>query len=116
MTSGSTKGLLGALGLAVAMTAAGIAHADHHESRRGAHGRDGGVHQDAIMEALKRKEIRPLAEVTAAAEKAMPGQIVGMKVKRLDKRLVYEFKIITEKGRVREVYIDAQSLDVLKIE
>lgn len=75
-----------------------------------------GVHQDEVLQALKRNEIRPLAEIVAAAEKVMPGPVIGVKVKRESGRLVYELKIIAPEGRIREVYVDAATLDIVKIE
>jgi uncharacterized membrane protein YkoI len=74
------------------------------------------VHQDEVRDALKRKQIRPLPEVLAVAERVMPGQMIGVKVLRLDGTLVYEFKIINERGRLREVYVDAATLELVKVE
>jgi uncharacterized membrane protein YkoI len=74
------------------------------------------VHQDEVRDALKLKQIRPLPEVLAVAERVMPGQMIGVKVLRLDGTLVYEFKIINERGRLREVYVDAATLEVVKVE
>ena len=64
-----------------------------------------------------RGEIRPLAEVLAAAERvsAWPSDLAS-KVKRKRGRIVYELKIIAERGRVRELYIDAATLEVFKAE
>jgi uncharacterized membrane protein YkoI len=72
--------------------------------------------QDQILEAVRRGEIRPLLEIQAAAEKAVSGQIVGVEIERRKGRFVYEFKIIAAGGRVREVYVDAATLDIVKIE
>lgn len=85
---------------------------DKHERRRG----ETDVHQDQVLEALQRGEIRPLAEILAAAEKVMPGQVLSVKVKRKEGRFVYELKILAGRGRLREVYVDAASLDIIKVE
>jgi uncharacterized membrane protein YkoI len=85
---------------------------DKNERRR----KEPDVHQDQVLEALQRGEIRPLAEVLAAAEKVMPGQVLGVKVKRKEGRLVYELKILAGRGRLREVYVDATNLDIIKVE
>jgi uncharacterized membrane protein YkoI len=71
---------------------------------------------DQVLDALKRDEIRPFTDIQAAAQTAMPGQVVGVEVKRRAGRLVYEFKIISAQGRLREVYVDAGSLDIVKVE
>jgi uncharacterized membrane protein YkoI len=78
--------------------------------------RRGATQQDQVLEAVKRGEIRPFAEIQAAAEMVMPGQVVGVEIERRKGRLVYEFKIIAAGGRVREVYVDAATLDIVKIE
>lgn len=72
--------------------------------------------QDEILAAVKRGEIRPLSEAQAVAEAAVPGAVVGVDVERRKGRLVYEFKIIIASGRVREIYIDATTLAVVKVE
>ena len=59
-----------------------------------------GTDQDQVLDAVKRGEIRPLAEIQAVAEKAMPGQFIGVEIKRRKGRLVYEFKIIATGGRL----------------
>jgi uncharacterized membrane protein YkoI len=72
--------------------------------------------QDQVLEAVKRGEIRSLPEAQAAAEAAIPGQVVAVEIERRKGRLVYEFKIVAVGGRVREVYVDAASLSIVKIE
>jgi uncharacterized membrane protein YkoI len=39
-----------------------------------------------------------------------------VKVKRLNGQRVYELKIIAAQGRVREIYVDAASLAIVKVE
>jgi uncharacterized membrane protein YkoI len=89
---------------------------DKEHKRRRPKSNEGDIDQDEILEALKRQEIRPLPEILAAAEAVMPGQVVGVKVKRLSEKRVYELKIIGPQGRVREIYVDAASLAIVKIE
>jgi uncharacterized membrane protein YkoI len=89
---------------------------DKDHRRRRPKASEDNIDQDEILEALKRQEIRPLPEVLAAAEAVMPGQVVGVKVKRLNGQRVYELKIIAAQGRVREIYVDAASLAIVKVE
>jgi uncharacterized membrane protein YkoI len=95
----------------------GTAVSDDKKKR---HHRDGKgeveVHQDEVRDALKSKLIRPLPDVMAVAEREMPGQMIAVRVLRLDGTLVYEFKIINEHGRLREVYVDAATLELVKVE
>jgi uncharacterized membrane protein YkoI len=72
--------------------------------------------QDQVLDAVKRGEIRSFPEIQAAAENVMTGQVVGVEVKRRKGRLVYEFKIIGAAGRLREVYVDAATLDIVRVE
>lgn len=89
---------------------------DDGEKSRGEKRSNSAASHDQALEALRRNEIKPLAEIQAAAERAMPGQVVGVEIKRKGGRLIYEFKIIAAKGRVREVYVDATTLAIIKIE
>jgi uncharacterized membrane protein YkoI len=108
------------LGLAVLVAVSGnVASAigdDRGSKRRYERNNEVEINQDDVRAALQRGEIRPLSEIMSVAEKVMPGQIVGVKVKRLGATLVYEFKIIASGGRLREIYIDAANLDVVKVE
>lgn len=74
------------------------------------------LNQDQVLEAVKNGQIRPLADVLAAAAVAVPGRVIRVDIERKHGRTVYEVKIIGNHGRVREVYIDAASLEVLKVE
>lgn len=98
---------------ATAVALGACAHAASADDKRQHHGR---VSHDEVMAALQRNEIRPLPEILAAAAKAVPGPVVKLEVKRKEGRLLYEVKIIGEQGRVREVYVDASSLEIVKIE
>jgi uncharacterized membrane protein YkoI len=88
---------------------------DKEHKRRRPKSNESDIDQDEILDALKRREIR-LPEILAAAEAVMPGQVVGVKVKRLNGQRVYELKIIAAQGRVREIYVDAASLAIVKVE
>lgn len=72
--------------------------------------------QDQVLAAVQRGEMKPLAAVLEVVAKAVPGPVIEVEVERKHGRLVYELKIITERGRVREVYVDASTLEILKIE
>jgi uncharacterized membrane protein YkoI len=77
---------------------------------------DAELDQDGALDRLKRSEFKPLSAVIEAARTAVPGEVVRTKVKRWKNRIAYEFKIITPQGRLREVYIDPASLEILEIE
>lgn len=68
---------------------------------------------DRARAALERGEVRPLAEVLAAVEAAVPGDIIEVELEREHGRLVYEIKLIEPDGHVREVYVDAATAALL---
>ncbi len=100
--------------MAVVAASPAVADDDHKERRN--RERDREINQDAVRDAVQRGEIRPLTDVLKAGEAAMPGQVLGVKLKKLNGRLVYELKILTGQGRVREVYVDGASLEIIKVE
>jgi uncharacterized membrane protein YkoI len=73
-----------------------------------------------VREALRRGEILPLVKILAIASEQVPGDVIEVELEdELDDKaraLVYEIKILTSTGRVREVKIDARSGKVLSIE
>lgn len=105
------------LALGAALVGPAAADDDHHDDdHRGERERDGEVHHDRVRDALAKGSIKPLPDVLKAGEAAMPGQVVGVKLERKKGRLVYELKILASQGRLREVYIDAASLEIIRIE
>lgn len=72
---------------------------------------------DVIRDALRRGEVLSLARILAIAEQHVPGEVIEVELE--DGRraaLIYEIKILTPTGRVREIEIDARTGKVLKIE
>jgi uncharacterized membrane protein YkoI len=68
---------------------------------------------DRARAALERGEVRPLAEILAAAAAEVPGEVVELELEREHGRWVYELKVIAPDGRVLEVMVDAASARVL---
>ena len=99
----------------VALFAAAPAFADDKTKHRDKN-YETDVDHDEALALLKRSENKPLIDIRAAAVNAVPGDIVRVRVKRRFDRIVYEFKIITQAGRLREVYVDPTTLEVLKVE
>jgi uncharacterized membrane protein YkoI len=79
--------------------------------RRG-HGHD----HDRARRLLERGDIRPLSEILARVEGDLPGRIIATEFEREDGIYVYEFKVVDPAGRVREVYVDAATGTLLKVE
>ena len=71
---------------------------------------------NAVREALQRGEVLPLEKILAIAQQQVPGDVIEVELEDEKKLLVYEIKILTGTGRVREVKIDARNGKVIKIE
>jgi uncharacterized membrane protein YkoI len=71
---------------------------------------------DRAMEALQQGRVRPLAEILAEVEQDLGGQVVGVEFDDEEGVYVYEFRVVTDAGRLREVYVDASSGRILKFE
>lgn len=70
----------------------------------------------AVREALQRGEVLPLVKILAIATEQVAGDVIEVELEDEKKALVYEIKILTGTGRVREVKIDARTGKVLSIE
>jgi len=72
--------------------------------------------------ALRRGEVRPIAEILASVATQVPGDVVEVEFERKRKRghgpprWLYELKIIATDGRLLEVEVDAASGRILKVE
>ena len=65
---------------------------------------------------LQRGEVLPLARILAIAQEKVPGDVIEVELESKRGALVYEIKVLTQSGRVREIKIDARNGTVLKIE
>lgn len=70
---------------------------------------------DAVRAAVERGEIRPLAEILAIVRSKVPGEVAKVEIERENGRWIYEFRIVGERGRLFEVYIDARSGSIERI-
>lgn len=91
--------------LALAMLAAGHgiqawADDDHERARR----------------AVEAGRALPLAEILQRLDGRLGGDIIEVEFEREDGHYVYEFKVITPSGRLREISVDALSAEILEIE
>jgi uncharacterized membrane protein YkoI len=97
------RGMLGAL---LTLTAAAHAAAGDADDRE----------QDAARAALQRGQALPLVRILAIVAQQVPGDVIEVELDDEDNTLVYEIKVLTANGRVREVEIDARTGKVLAIE
>lgn len=98
------------LGLALAGAGAGLAQADDHDDDE----HEGRDHERA-RRALEEGRARPLAEILAGVRGRLGGEVIGVELESRKGRYIYEFKVISPHGRLREVYVDALTAEILKI-
>jgi hypothetical protein len=80
-------------------------------------GRGGHGDHDDAMRYLDEGRSLPLEKIIRIATKAVGGgEVIEIEFKVREGRPVCEVKIIDRSGRLREVYVDAQTGKVLKIE
>lgn len=91
-----------AAALLAAMPAAVARDHDEHE-------------RDAIHRAVEAGEIKSLAEILAAVRGKLPGEVAGVEIEREDGRWRYELRVVDDKGRLYEVYIDARSGEIEQV-
>ena len=67
---------------------------------------------DVARHAVERGEIKPLAEILQMVRDKLPGEIAGVKIERKGGRLVYELRIVSGRGRLLEVHVDAATGEI----
>jgi uncharacterized membrane protein YkoI len=97
---------LGALALVLA--GAGSAYSDDRN--------DGQHDHDRARRALEEGRAPPLAEILARVRSQLDGEVAGVEFERKRGRYVYEFKVVTSTGKLREVYVDAMTAEIVKSE
>jgi uncharacterized membrane protein YkoI len=71
---------------------------------------------DRAMEALRQGRVRPLAEILADVGQDLGGNVVGVEFDDEEGLYIYEFRVITDAGRLKKVYVDATSGRILDFE
>jgi uncharacterized membrane protein YkoI len=71
---------------------------------------------DLARDALGRGAALPLTTILTIAGRYQPGDIIEVELDEDDGHLVYELKVLTRSGQVREVHLDARNGALLKIE
>lgn len=71
---------------------------------------------DAVRQAVERGEIRSLADILTAIRDRLPGEVAGVEIEQKNGRWLYEFRVVDSKGRLFEVYVDARTADIQRIE
>lgn len=64
---------------------------------------------ETIRRWVEAGRILPLEEILARHRERIAGRLLDLEVEREHGRIVYELEVVDDAGRVREIYIDAQS-------
>ena len=72
--------------------------------------------QERARRALREGRIRPLAEILAMVQPRLGGRVIEVELGEEDGRFVYGFKVMTPRGRVREVEVDAATGEILEVD
>ncbi len=70
---------------------------------------------EAARRALERGEVLPLTEIIALVGRDLQGHVIEVEFETKDKRHIYEFKLLTDDGKVVEVYVDAATGEIVKV-
>lgn len=70
---------------------------------------------DAVRRAVEAGEIKSLADILASVRGKLPGEIAGVEIEREHGRWLYEFRLVDDKGRLYEAYVDARSGEIERI-
>lgn len=92
---------------------AAAARADDDDRRRSDNNDDD---HDRAREALQQGRVRPLAEILAEVDQDLGGHVVGVEFDDEDGTYVYAFRVVTDAGQLKEVYVDATSGRILDLE
>jgi uncharacterized membrane protein YkoI len=71
---------------------------------------------DRARRAVDLGETLPIVVLLERLKARVTGEVVGVEFEREDGQWIYEFKVIDRRGRLLEVYVDAQTGEVLSME
>lgn len=92
--------------LALLLAGGAVARSDDREEG------DDEDHEEA-RRAVEGGQVKPLADILAEVSGRLDGDVVGVEFERKGGRYIYEFKVITAAGSLREVFVDAASAEIL---
>jgi uncharacterized membrane protein YkoI len=69
--------------------------------------------QDEARDALRKGRIMPLTAILEIVTKREPGTVMEVELETKDDKLTYRIEVLNDKGRRREIRLDARSGDVL---
>lgn len=78
---------------------------------------DDDLDHELARQALSEGRIRPLTEILETLKTEFPGQILGVELESKGvNSFIYEFKVLTPDGKLKEVKVDAATSKILTIQ
>lgn len=74
----------------------------------------GGLPNDA-RDAVRRGEVRPLRDVLSLVRRRSNAEVLDVDLYRRPQGWVYAMRVLTVQGRVRDVFLDARTLEPLRV-
>lgn len=109
--------ILGALLATAAVSASSIALYEYFRPARGYWNEAGdGLHGSRATDDARKGSQLPLEQALDLAAKYLPGEVLKVELENKRGRSIYEIKVLTGNGRLREIELDARTGDVLEIE
>ena len=109
------------IGIGVALCCALLASPQAVSAKGGERDEDGrrGRDRERIERAYEGREagdLKPVAELIKAVVAAYGGEVIEVELEDRGNRPVYEFHLLGKDGRIREVYVDGRSGEILSAE
>lgn len=73
---------------------------------------DGDDHERA-RRAVSEGNALPLSDILAALRPSLDGEVIEVELEAKGGRLLYELKVLSPAGRVREIYVDAATAEIV---
>lgn len=70
---------------------------------------------DSVRKAVEHGEIRSLAGILAAVRDKLPGKVAGVEIEHVNKRWMYEFRVVDADGHLFDVFVDAHTAKIEKV-
>ncbi len=130
LQAGLSVSLSAGLGAVIALAFATPAQAKRRRRRRGRRRsrtrairrqairrfrRRGGSLQSHARKAVRQGQIRPLREVMAVVQRRSNAEVLDVDLHQRPDGWIYALRILTAQGRVRDVFLDARTLDLVQV-
>jgi uncharacterized membrane protein YkoI len=76
---------------------------------------EGDDDHERAFNAVESGRARPLAEILNSVRPHIQGEVVGVEFENFEERYVYEFKVVSPSGQLREIYVDALTAEILRV-